>query len=64
MQMKIKLNFDEDSGDSVFNYNEMGIVNIDININLDDNLEEEDPASDFWLGILNLKNAKNLEKVK
>ena len=64
MQMKIKLNFDEDSGDSVFNYNEMGIVNIDININLDDNLEEEDPVSDFWLGILNLKNAKNLEKVK
>ena len=64
MQMKIKLNFDEDSGDSVFNYNEMGIVNIDININLDDNLEEEDPVSDFWLGILNLKTAKNLEKVK
>ena len=64
MQMKIKLNFDEDSGDSVFNYNKMGIVNIDININLDDNLEKEDPVSDFLLGILNLKNAKNLEKVK
>ena len=64
MQMKIKLNFDEDSGDSVFNYNKMGIVNIDININLDDNLEEEDPVSDFWLGILNLKKARNLEKVK
>ena len=32
------LYFNEDSGDAVFSYNEMGIVNIDLNnINLDDN---------------------------
>ena len=36
--------FNEDSGDTVFNYNEMGIVNIDLkNINLDDNFDEDDP---------------------
>ena len=36
--------FDEDSGDAVFNYNEIGIVNINLNnINLDDNFDEEDP---------------------
>ena len=45
----------------------MGIANIDVNnINLDDNFDEENPntlfLSDFWLVILNLKNAKNLKK--
>ena len=36
--------FNESSGDAVFNYNEMGIVDIDLNnINLDDNFDEEDP---------------------
>ena len=34
------LYFNEDSGDAVFSYNEMGIVNIDLNnINLDDNFD-------------------------
>ena len=36
--------FNKDSGDAVFNYNEMGIVNIDLsNINLDDNFDEDAP---------------------
>ena len=34
--------FNEDSVDAIFNYNEMGMVNIDLNINLDNNFEEED----------------------
>ena len=38
------LYFNEDSGDAVFNYNETGIVNIDLNnISLDDNFDEDDP---------------------
>ena len=38
------LYFNEDSGDAVVNYNEMGIVNIELNeINLDINFDEEDP---------------------
>ena len=37
------LYFNEDSGDAVFNYNETGIVNIDLNkISLDDNFDEDD----------------------
>ena len=57
--------FNEDSGDVSFNYNEVGIVNIDLNnINRDYNFDEEDPNPIilirlFWLGILNLKNANN-----
>ena len=36
--------FNEDSGDVIFDYNEMDIVNINLNnINLDDNFDEEDP---------------------
>ena len=35
--------FNEDSVDAIFNYNEMDMVNIDLNINLDNNFEEEDP---------------------
>ena len=35
------LHFNEDSGDTVFNYNEMGITNIDVdNIKCDDNFDE------------------------
>ena len=38
------LYFNEVSGDAVFNYNEMGIINIDLNnISLDNNFDEEDP---------------------
>ena len=61
------LYFNEDSSDAVLNYNEMGIANIGLdNISLYDNFDEEDANTiiliDFWLGILNLKNAKNLKK--
>ena len=36
--------FNEDSDDAVFNYNEMGIVNIDLyNITLDNNFDKDDP---------------------
>ena len=36
--------FNEGSGDAIFDYNERGIVNINLNnINLDDNFDEEDP---------------------
>ena len=60
------LYFNEGSGDVIFNCNEMGILNIDLYIYLDNNFDEDDPIllflSDFWLGILNLKNAKNLKK--
>ena len=61
------LYFDEDFGNVVFNCNEMGIINIDLNnINVDNNFDEDDPGtiiqSDFWLGILNLKNVKLLKK--
>ena len=42
------------------------LVNLNI-INLDNNFDEDNPvllfSSDFWLGIVNLKNAKHL-KVK
>ena len=36
--------FNEDSGNVVFSFNEMGILNIDLNnINLDNNFDEDDP---------------------
>ena len=59
--------FNEGSGDAIFDYNERGIVNINLNnINLDDNFDEEDPNTiiliSLWLGILHLENAKNLKK--
>ena len=38
------LYFNEDSGDVIFNCNETGILNIDLNnINLDNNFDEDDP---------------------
>ena len=38
------LYFNEDPGNAVFNCNEMGILNIDLNdINLDNNFDEDDP---------------------
>ena len=38
------LYFNEDSGNVVFNCNEMGILNIDLNnINLDNNFDEDHP---------------------
>lgn len=38
------LYFNKDSGDAVFNYHKMAIVNIDLNnFNLDINFDKEDP---------------------
>ena len=54
----------------LFHCNGMGILNIDLNnINLDNSFDEDVRDSiilirDFWLGKLNLKNAKNLKIVK
>ena len=61
------LYFNEDFGNVVFNCNGMGILNVDLNnINLANNLKKIILIllllSEFWLGILNLKNAKNLRK--
>ena len=44
------LYFNEDSVDAIFNYDEMGMVNIDLNINLDNNFEEEDPNIIYFNG--------------
>ena len=42
MEMKIYSN--EDSGEVVFNCNEIGVVDIDLNhISLDDNFDKDDP---------------------
>ena len=44
--------FNEDSGDAVFNYNEMGIVNIDLyNITLDNNFDKDDPDTIILTGL-------------
>ena len=61
------LYFNEDSVNLAFICNEIGILNIDVaNINLDTNYDEDDFNTiiliRLWLGILNLKNAKNLKK--
>ena len=47
------LYFNEDSGDAVFNYYEMGIVNIDLNnISLNDNFDEEHPDTIMLIKLL------------
>ena len=47
------LYFNKDSGNAVFNYNEMGIVNIDLhNMNLDTNFDEEDPNTIILIRLL------------
>ena len=62
------LYFNEDSSNAVCICNEMGILNIDLNnIKLTILIMIKMILiplflSDFWLGILNLKNAKNLRK--
>ena len=61
------LYFNEDFGNAVFNYNEMGIVNIDLNnINLDDNFDEEDPKNIILIRLLpwhiNSEKPKELKK--
>ena len=62
------LYFNEDSSNVVFNSNGMGILNIDpIILTLKILIIMKMVLillflSDFWLGILNLKNAKHLKK--
>ena len=61
------LYFNEDSDNDVFNCNQMGILNIDLNnINLDNIFIKMILIplflSDLWLAKLNLKNAKHLKK--
>ena len=47
------LSFNEDSGNAVFNCNEMGIFNIDLNsINLHNNFDEDDPDTAFLTRLL------------
>ena len=47
------LYFNEDPGDVAFNYNEMGIVNIDLNnINLDYSFDQEDPNTIILIRLL------------
>ena len=64
----IILYFNEDSCGAIFSCNEIGILSIDLNnINLDDTIMMKmilKPLfmSDFWLGILNLKNVKHIKK--
>ena len=54
------LYFNEDSGNAVFSCNEIGILNIDLsNIDLDNNVDEDDPDTNFHI---NLKNTKKLKK--
>ena len=60
------LYFNEDSGDAVFNYNEMGMVNIILIILILIIILMKMILillflSDFWLGIVNLKNVKHLK---
>ena len=63
------LNFNKDFVDVIFDYNKTGTLNIDLNnISLGNNLMKIILVllflSDFWLGILNLENAKNKKKKK
>ena len=45
--------FNKDSGNAVFNYNEMGIVNIDLhNMNLDTNFDEKDSNTIILIRLL------------
>ena len=45
--------FNKDSGDAVFSFNRMGILNIDLdNINLDKNFDEDDPDTIILILIL------------
>ena len=47
------LYFNKDSGDAVFNYNEMGIFNIDLNnISLDESFDEKDHNTIILIRIL------------
>ena len=47
------LYFNEDSGNVVFSFNEVGVLNIDLNnMNLDNNFDEDDPNSIILVRLL------------
>ena len=63
------LYFNEDSGNVVFSYNEMRILNIDLdNINLDNNFDEDDPDTIILIRFLSwhikFKKRKAIKKNK
>ena len=65
--MMVYFFFNEDSGDVTFCWNGMGILSVNLNnINLDNILMKMILLliflSDFWLGIVTLKNRKALKK--
>ena len=64
---KNRLYFDEDSGNVVFNSNDMSILNIDLdNFNLDHNFDKDYLGTNIYVKLLtwNIKfeNGKHLEK--
>ena len=59
------LYFNEDFGNVVFSFNEMGIHNIDLNnINLDNHFDEDDPEAIIYIRLLAwyIKFAKQIAK--
>ena len=63
------LYFNEDSNNVVFNCNEMGILNIDLNnINLDNNFDEDDPDTIILIRLfawhIKFEKRKALKKYK
>ena len=58
------LYFNEDSSDAVFNYNETGILNTDLNnVNLDNKIDENDPDTIILIRLLacHVKFEKRIE---
>ena len=50
---EIRVYFNEDSGDAVFNYDEMGTVNADLNdISLDNNFDDNDLDTNIFVRLL------------
>ena len=59
----------EDSSNAILSFNEMGVLNKDLNsINLDNKFDEDDPDTIILIRIfaciINLKNAKHVKKDK
>ena len=67
--MKVYSFLMRDSGNVTFCCKKMGILTVNlININLDNNIDKHDSDAiiliNFWLGIVNFKNAKHLKTDK
>ena len=54
LSMQIKVYFNQDSGNAVFNYNEMGVLNIDLNYikREDKNFNEDDSGTIIHVRVL------------